>query len=241
MRYVCIAIIFCSSAFAETPPYGVGLCDDPDYQCIKVKRGQSWQKLFPDENERAIVQRVNRSDTYLWAGKKIAVPKNLSETTLFDISPFALKIPSENEKLIIIDQDKLAWAAYDPEGTLVNWGPMSSGQDFCSDEQRACRSITGIYRVFEKKDKDCYSTIFPIEKGGSPMPYCMYYYKGSAMHGSHEVVGHRASHGCIRMFVDDARWLNQEFVEPTDKETGLLGTKVVIQPLTEPEEPTDEE
>lgn len=43
------------------------------------------------------------------------------------------------------------------------------------------------------------------------MPWCMYFHGGFALHGSYEVPGFNASHGCIRMFVPDAEWLNQEF------------------------------
>jgi len=32
------------------------------------------------------------------------------------------------------------------------------------------------------------------------------------MHGS-TLPGYHASHGCIRMFEDDAHWLNKEFTE----------------------------
>ena len=28
--------------------YGTALCGYPQYECIKVSRGQSWEKLFPD-------------------------------------------------------------------------------------------------------------------------------------------------------------------------------------------------
>jgi len=243
MIRVCIAsllLVHGMTTLADTAHFGDGLCQDPHYKCITVKRGQNWQKLFPDADQRDIVQRVNRTNTALSRGKKIAVPRNLSQIDIFDVSPFPRQVNTDNEKLIIVDQDRLAWAAYDKEGSLVKWGPVSSGKDYCADEQRKCRSITGIYRIFEKKDKDCYSNIFPVERGGSPMPYCMYYYKGSALHGSFEVVGRRASHGCIRMFVEDARWLNEIFVDATDEEKGVQGTKVVIQNLTVPDESQDE-
>src|SRR5689334_10209724 len=84
---------FCVSAKAapaETPPtyYGTGLCNYPQYECIKIKGGQSWEKLFPDPVQRDVVQRLNRTYNHLWAGKVIAVPRALPTTTIFDISPF---------------------------------------------------------------------------------------------------------------------------------------------------------
>ena len=67
------------------------------------------------------------------------------------------------------------------------------------------------------------------------MPYCMYFHKGVALHGSEDIPGYRASHGCIRMFTRDAKWLNENFVESSNAERNHnLGTKVVVRPLTAP-------
>nr|WP_118996685.1 L,D-transpeptidase [Legionella oakridgensis] len=217
--------------------YGTALCQYPQYQCIKVGRGESWEKLFPDETQRDLVQRLNRSYNYLWPGKEIVVPTNLNEVTIFDLSPFPLKIQSQEKvKQIIVDQDKLAWGAYDEQGRLVKWGPISSGSDKCSDNSSpTCRTKTGIYRIFSKESERCKSNVFPIGKGGAKMPYCMYFHKGLALHGSDDIPGYRASHGCVRMFTRDAKWLNEEFVELSNERNNFLGTKVVIRPITDTE------
>ncbi|MCP0914094.1 MULTISPECIES: L,D-transpeptidase [Legionella] len=219
---------------ADTPIYyGPALCAYPQFECIKTGRGDTWERLFPDENQRDLVQRLNRSYNHLWPGKEIVVPKNLSQITLFDISPFPLKInPEEKEKQIIVDQEKLAWGAYDEQGNLVKWGPISSGSDRCSDNSSpTCRTMTGIFRVFSKENEKCKSDVFPLGKGGAKMPYCMYFHKGLALHGSDDIPGYRASHGCIRMFVQDAKWLNLNFVQLSNERNNFLGTKVVIRPL----------
>lgn len=214
--------------------YGTGLCGYPQYDCIKVESGQSWETLFPDANQRDIVQRVNRTYNPLWAGKIIAVPKNLAYLTVFDVAPFPLKIP-EHQKQIIVDQDKLAFAAYDAEGNLVRWGPISSGRDKCSDSNRSCRTLTGIYRVFSKENEKCTSDVFPIGKGGAKMPYCMYFHKGFALHGADDIPGVRASHGCVRMFVEDAKWLNLSFVELSSERNNFMGTTVIVRPINDSE------
>ncbi|MDI9819097.1 L,D-transpeptidase [Tatlockia sp. PL877] len=212
--------------------YGTALCAYPQYECIKVKGGQSWEKLFPDEQQRDIVQRLNRTYNYLWAGKEIAVPRNLEQKTLLDFAPFPLRIDTGGEKQIIVDQDKLAWGAFDVDGQLLKWGPISSGSDKCSDNSsKTCRTMTGIFRVFSKENEKCRSNIFPIGRGGAKMPYCMYFHKGFAMHGSHDVPGYRASHGCVRMFTRDAQWLNHEFIELSSERNDHLGTKVIVRPI----------
>jgi len=207
--------------------YGTDLCAYPQYTCIKVKRGQNWKKLFPDPKQRDIVQRLNRSYNYLWYGKIIVVPKNLEHLSVFDISPFPLKLKNVHEKQIIVDQDKLAWGAYDAGGNLVKWGPISSGRDKCVDSNGSCRTITGVFRFFSKENKHCRSNTFDNAR----MPYCMYFYKGFALHGSNDVPGRRASHGCVRMFTRDAKWLNHHFVELSNEGNNHLGTKVIVRPI----------
>ena len=59
------------------------------------------------------------------------------------------------------------------------------------------------------------------------MPYCMHFWRGIALHGSEEVPGYSASHGCVRLFIQDARWLNEEFVDLPGA-GGKIGTRVII-------------
>lgn len=215
--------------------YGTALCNYPQYTCLTIASGQSWESLFPDETQRDIVQRVNRSYNHLWPGKVIAVPKNLAHMTLLDVAPFPIKLPGESEKQIIVDQEKLAWAAYDAQGNLILWGPISSGRDKCSDSNKSCRTLSGIFRVFSKENVHCSSDVFPIGKGGAKMPYCMYFHKGFALHGSDDLPGVRASHGCVRMFTQDAKWLNENFVELSSDRNNQMGTKVTVRPLNDSE------
>jgi len=214
--------------------YGAGLCAYSEYTCVKISHGDSWVSLFPDEAQRDLVQRINRTYNSLWLGKVIAVPKHLETVTLLDLAPFAHQI-DDHEKQVIVDQDKLAWAAYDEHGQLINWGPIASGRDKCPDSANACRTLTGVYRVFSKEDEKCKSDIFPIGKGGAKMPFCMYFHKGFALHGSDDMPGFRASHGCVRMFVRDAKWLNKEFVDASNVQNNNMGTKVVVLPVNSPE------
>jgi hypothetical protein len=211
--------------------YGVGLCDNPQFECIKVSGGQNWEKLFPDEEQRDIVQRLNRTYNALYSGKIIAVPRQMKNATLLDFSPFPMKIKADVSRQVIVDQNKLAWAAYDINGQLVKWGPIASGSTKCSDSNKTCLTMTGVFRIFSKEDSKCKSDIFPIGKGGAKMPFCMYFHKGFAMHGSDDMPGYRASHGCVRMFVRDAKWLNQEFVEVINENKNQIGTKVVVRPV----------
>src|SRR5262245_39016648 len=101
------------------------------YHCIKIKSGQSWEylwldqeKLWPDAEHRYIVKRINRMNISLSPGMKIAVPSNLAQLTIYDVAPFPRYIESTGEKTIYVDQEKLAWGAYDVNGELIWWGPV---------------------------------------------------------------------------------------------------------------------
>ncbi|WP_133127325.1 L,D-transpeptidase [Legionella nagasakiensis] len=210
--------------------YGESLCNSPDYFCIHVKQGESWESIFPNIEERDIVRRINRMNISLRKGMVIAIPKNIERLTIYDVSPFPRYIESDGEKTIYVSQKQLAWGAYDEAGELVWWGPISSGTGHCSPRDNYCQTPPGSFRIIRKQDIDCISTAFPRRadgnNGGAEMPYCMHFFRGFALHGSDTVPGYRASHGCVRMFIEDARWLNEEFIDLPGY--GVKGTRVII-------------
>lgn len=214
-------------------PYGAKLCESGQYPCLTVKRGDTWAKLFPDRTQRDIVRRINRTNLKLQRGEQIAVPENLPALSLLDVAPFDRKISPTGEKLILVSLPKLAWAAYAANGELVRWGPVSGGKNWCGDINKPCNTIQGVFHVFDKKDGNCRSRSFPVDRGGgSPMPYCMFFHSGFALHGSYELPGYNASHGCVRLYKEDAQWLNEEFVDLPEFEQGR-GTQVIVQTVDE--------
>ena len=228
-------LVLGASAYAGPEYYSSGLCNVPGYHCIKAGSGDSWDRLFPDENKRDIVQRLNRTYNYLWNGKTLAVPNEWDSVDVLDYAPFDRKIKVE-EKQIIVDQDKLAFGAYDADGNLVKWGPIASGSTKCSDSNKVCLTLTGMFRVYNKEDHKCVSDIFPIGKGGAKMPWCMFFHKGFALHGSDDIPGYRASHGCVRMFTRDAEWLNKNFVDISTDANQQRGTLVIVRSVRNPKE-----
>lgn len=209
-----------TSAQAYNEYYGKELCAYEGFECVKVQKGDTWQKLFPDVREREIVKRLNRTNMALRYRSWIVVPTNLSDVTHMDLSPFPDQIDPPGKNLIKVDLKLHAFAAYDPQGELVHWGPVSGGKGWCPDTASACNTALGKHRIIRKQGPECESSKFPLETdGGAPMPYCMHYYRGYALHGS-TLPGYHASHGCVRLFYDDAKWLNKEF--------GKIGTKVVV-------------
>lgn len=217
------------------------LCASGEYVCITVKRGQTWKSLFPHEYQRDLVKRLNRVNIRVWAGQKLALPKNLEKAEILDIAPLDRNIDTNGKKLIVVNLPKLAWAAYNENGDMVHWGPASGGKDFCPDVGKPCNTISGVFSIFNKKSRHCRSNTYPGDYGsrGAPMPYCMFFHKGFSLHGSNKVPGYHASHGCVRMYTEDAKWLNEQFVElpMTDFDKG---TEIIVTTVEPPEAYQDE-
>lgn len=200
--------------------YGAELCHYEGFKCVKVNYRSRWDKMFPNLREREIVKRLNRTNMPLYMRKWIVVPTNLKDITHMDIAPFKLKTDTEGKKTIIVDLRLHAFGAYNADGTLAHWGPISGGKDYCKDVGGPCKTITGDFKITRKDTEECKSGQFPKDTdGGAPMPYCMHFYRGFALHAS-TLPGYHGSHGCVRLFYDDAKWLNEHFT--------TIGTRVIV-------------
>lgn len=229
MIVLLLALMMISSPAHAIKRFGERYCQHPDYFCIKIRPGETWDSLFPYAEEQDMVRRINRMNVRLRAGMIIAIPKNIERLTIYDVSPFPRYIKSPGERTIYVSQKQMAWAAYDDDGELLWWGPISPGSMSC----QGCATPSGSFRIIRKQDYDCVSTAFPRrangDHGGAEMPYCMHFFRGYALHGSATVPGYPDSHGCVRMFTEDARWLNEEFIDTAD--SGYTGTRVIIDAI----------
>lgn len=134
---------------------------------------------------------------------------------------FPQRIPASGEKLFVFDPKAAAWAAYSRSGERVLTGSASGGKDFCEDVNKPCRTVTGTFRVYNKRGIECKSGEYPVEtEGGAKMPYCMYFFQGYSIHAGYEVPPYNSSHGCVRVLPSAAKWLNEQFL--------TIGTKVIV-------------
>ena len=132
------------------------------------------------------------------------------------------RIEATGNRVFIFDPRMRKWAAYDVKGKRVKSGIASGGSHFCPDINRKCHTPVGTFRVYRTGGEGCASTQFPLGRGGAPMPYCMFFHEGYAIHGSPDVPNFNASHGCIRVQPKLAKWLNESFI--------THGTTVIIRP-----------
>jgi hypothetical protein len=139
---------------------------------------------------------------------------------------YASRLPAEitppGRKVIVVDPRVHAWGAYDADGRLVKGGLATAGANWCPDIGRPCRTKTGSFHINSLGNASCKSTLYPLPRGGAPMPYCMFFHGGQGLHGSYEVVDGNASHGCVRLHVTDAEWIRFNFAS--------IGTKVIVKP-----------
>lgn len=144
---------------------------------------------------------------------------------------FPVKAAATGHKQFIFDPKAYAWAAYDEEGNRVMTGGASGGKDFCEDVGQSCRTVTGNFKVYNKRGLECRSGEYPVEtEGGAKMPYCMYFYRGYTIHAAYEVPLANTSHGCVRVFPSAAKWLNENFI--------TVGTRITV--LSYPADKKDE-
>jgi hypothetical protein len=130
------------------------------------------------------------------------------------------RIAPEGQKVIIVNPRVHAWAAYNDAGALVRGGQATAGSSWCADLGRPCQTRSGSFHIVSLGSSACKSSKFPRPNGGAPMPYCMFFNHGQALHGSYEVVDANVSHGCVRLHVQDAEWIRFNFAS--------VGTKVVV-------------
>ncbi|HRD70071.1 MAG TPA: L,D-transpeptidase [Legionella sp.] len=122
----------------------------------------------------------------------------------------------------IFNPNTLSWKAINENGKVIRTGRGSGGKGYCSDIRRGCKTPAGSYRIISKGGAGCRSSRYPVGRGGAPMPYCMFFSKYYAIHGSYDVPNYNASHGCVRVKPGDANWLSKNFIR--------IGTRVVIKP-----------
>lgn len=205
-----------------SPHFAQQLCQLPGYRCKKVKANQTWASLFPNYDTREVIMRLNRTNVALGYLSWIVLPQKMKNIDYMTLSPMPLYRKPVGHKVILVNLSMFAFGAYNEEGTLEYWGPATSGATTCPGGDDSCRTVTGRYAVYRKQGADCISHTYPREtNGGASMPYCMHFYKGFAIHGSTLAGFYNHSQGCVRLFYDDAKWLNTEFAD--------IGTEVIVQ------------
>jgi hypothetical protein len=144
-----------------------------------------------------VLEKLNRRDRrHLNALDSVVVPCEWPIDELL-VSPLPRRFPEAAgiSKLILVDKEWQVFGAYE-SGSLVRWGPISSGR-------RTMRTPQGVYHL-NWRSKGRHSTV-------NALWYMKWYFnfenrRGLSFH-QYALPGRPASHACIRLLERDARWL----------------------------------
>ena len=131
------------------------------------------------------------------------------------LSTSSLANHQETGRVFVFDNSRFMWFAYE-NGRLIKSGQASGGKSYCADVGRSCRTPKGVFSVKFKGGAGCRSSRYPKPNGGAWMGYCMFFNSHYAIHASHNVPRKNASHGCIRVKPEAAKWLNRHFLQVGD-------------------------
>lgn len=178
------------------PAWHVRRVTSADLRTAEREHVSVYRALFGDA--AATVARFNRLDPrFVYAGTRLRVP-DLPAGAEYVPLPAEYPRAAADERSILIVLDRQFLGAYE-RGRLVASYPVSSGRD---DHP----TPPGSYRV-TRMDADHHSSVYPEPNGGWPMPWALRFHRSEYwIHGG-ELVGRPASHGCVRMFPEDAERL----------------------------------
>lgn len=168
---------------------------------------------------------LNACSTYSPPQQQQSLSHHAEEASKKPTPNLASRIPSHintHEKVIVVDPNVHVWGAYGANGDLIRSGMATAGADYCPDLGRRCHTKSGSFRISSLGSPSCKSSIYPLPRGGAPMPYCMFFNGNQGLHGSYQVADANLSHGCVRLHVSDAEWIRYNFAN--------IGTKVVVKP-----------
>lgn len=184
--------------------------------------GFSTLKRLEDDlgsDKMLLVLKLNRIDR-----KHVRDDDTLVVPSTFDdrLTPFPYSIEKSKEitKLIIISRSAQVFGAYEA-GRLVRWGPTSTGK-------RVTPTSEGLYHANWKK-KLAVSTVDSTWL----LPWCINIHntQGISLH-QFDLPGYPASHSCIRLLEEDAKWLYEWVgtwkLTPDASEILAHGTPVVV-------------
>lgn len=139
----------------------------------------------------AAVLRINRLDRkHLRTGEVLVIPEA-------DVSPFPLKLDAAGAiaKLVLVSRRAQAFGAYE-SGKLVRWGPTSTGK-------KSTPTPAGLFHT-NWKARSTRSSV----NASWILPWCFNIdnHAGVSFH-QFDLPGYPASHGCIRLLEEDAKWI----------------------------------
>lgn len=155
---------------------------------------------------------IRRADT-------LVVPDTLTNLLSYCPYPYVIEQVRSVPKLLLISRRIQAFAAYE-NGVLVKWGPTSTGR-------KAKPTPEGLFSANWKSLK----TTSTIDSSWI-LPYYFNFQnrEGVALH-QFSLPGYPASHACVRLLENDARWLYywaEQWILSEDGKIEAYGTPIIV-------------
>ncbi len=174
------------------------------------------------KEERYTILAINRLDEdNAWRADTLMIPSKIEEDFL-KYSPFPkhLDILKDINKMVFFSYPIQAYAAYE-NGKLVKWGPTSMGK-------KAAQTKTGL--MFSNWKKTL--AISTVNKSWKlPYNFNIHNTLGIGWH-QFDLPGYPASHSCLRLLMDDAKWMysfgEQWVLTPDGAKVRANGTPVIV-------------
>lgn len=208
------------------------------FQLFKVKNARSIAELESKLGAEsfAAVLKINRLDKrHIRIGDSLIVPdfqgsdqsgalaSDLpSVVDLMSLAPFPVQLDAARHlpKLVLVSRRVQAFGAYE-SGRLVRWGPTSTGK-------KSTPTPAGLYHANwkAKKSRSSVNASWVL-----PWVFNLDNFAGVSFH-QYELPGYPASHGCVRLLEEDAKWIydwaDQWTLSKADNSVLAYGTPVVI-------------
>ncbi|ACU07044.1 ErfK/YbiS/YcfS/YnhG family protein [Flavobacteriaceae bacterium 3519-10] len=180
-----------------------------------------FNKQYSEEEQYTILA-LNRLDSKnKWRADTLAVPDQFDHT-LMSYSPFPdnLQILADVNKFVLFSYPIQAYALYE-KGRLVKWGPTSMGKKSAQTKQ-------GLMFGNWKKEL-AISTVDSEWK--LPYNFNVHNTLGIGWH-QYDLPGFPASHSCLRLLMDDAKflykWADQWVLDEKGTSRIATGTSVIV-------------
>ena len=148
------------------------------------------------QSQKEIIAALNRLDlSRLTVGRNLVVPDTFYPL-LLTYAPFPARLPMSDSipQLILVSLRVQAFAMYE-NGTLIRWGPVSTGK-------QSTPTPKGLYYCNYKSKKKI-STV--SDEWIMPWYFNIENFDGIGLH-QFTLPGYPASHTCIRMYEEDAKF-----------------------------------
>ncbi len=168
------------------------------FEAWPIAQSDSLKKLLKtfDDTQLKVIEYLNRADkNHLSRIDTIVVPRSFDSLQHYSPYPLKLAILQDIPKIVYFAYAIQAFAVYE-NGQLVKWGPTNMGK-------KSTPTPNGLYFA-NWKGKEIRSSV--NHRWILKWNFNISNYGGIGWH-QYELPGYPASHSCIRLLAEDAKWL----------------------------------